>query len=376
MNTIFQIIKKEFIQFMRDPKMFGIIFFAPIFQLIFFGYAVNMDVENVRTIVFDMDNSQRSRNYLEKFESSGYFEFIEYVDNYNDLQINIESGKAVLGIIIPRSFEEKIERRESVKLQAIFDGSDGNRAGIAAGYAAGITLRYSKEILLEFADSRGLKNISAGSIAPEIRAWYNPELRTRNFMVPGIVGMLLSIITLLLTSLAIVKEKEIGTLEQIIVTPIKPLELMIGKIVPFAAMGFIVVVLVLIVMTFVFDIAVKGSYFFLFVSSFIYILSTLGLGIFVSTISRTQQQAMMLAIFTVLMPMIFLSGFAFPIENMPEFMQWLTYFVPLSYFMNIIRGIILKGIGFYELWPDLAILFIMGTVVMYLSSLRFKQRLE
>jgi ABC-2 type transport system permease protein len=210
----------------------------------------------------------------------------------------------------------------------------------------------------------------------EVRVWYNPELLTRNFMVPGIVGLLLVIITLLLTSLGIVKEKEIGTLEQLIVTPIRPFQLIIGKLVPFVILGFIVIVIVLVAMSIIFGIVVKGSILFLFFAALVFILSTLGLGMFISTISKTQQQAMMIAIFLVMMPMVFLSGFAFPIENMPRLIQWLTYIVPLRYFMTIIRGVILKGVGFDVYIIEMTILAVMGISILFMSSLRFRKKLE
>jgi ABC-2 type transport system permease protein len=225
-------------------------------------------------------------------------------------------------------------------------------------------------------DKSGRKILPVGRIEPEIRVWYNPQLLTRHFMVPGIVGLLLSIITLILTSLGIVKEKEIGTLEQLIVTPIKSWQLIIGKLVPFVILGFVAVVIVLTAMTYIFDIPVRGSVPFLFLCSLFYILSTLGLGLFVSTISKTQQQAMMIAIFGIMMPMVYLSGFAFPIENMPKIIQYISYLIPLRYFITIIRGVILKGIGFKELWQEATVLLFMGIAILFLSSLRFRKKLE
>ena len=222
----------------------------------------------------------------------------------------------------------------------------------------------------------GLKLKPVNNINIETRFWYNQELKTRNYMVPAIFGLLLMIVTSLLTSLAVVKEKEIGTLEQLIVTPIKPYQLIVGKLVPFFILGIISIILALGAMFIVFGIVVRGSFLFLFLSSFVFILSTLGLGLFVSTISKTQQQAMMIAIFVVMMPMVYLSGFAFPIENMPDIIQLITYAIPLRYFITIIRGVILKGIGFAELWPQLTILFLMGITILTMSTLRFKKRLE
>ena len=235
---------------------------------------------------------------------------------------------------------------------------------------------YLIKILIAKINKNGHNIIPIGQVVLEIRSWYNPELSTRIYMIPGIVGLLLSIITLILTSLAIVKEREIGTLEQIIVTTIKPVQLIIGKLIPFAFLGFVAVIIVLLAMTFIFGISPRGSIFFLFLLTFLYILSTLGLGLFVSTISKTQQQAMKLAIFVVLLPMVFLSGFAFPIENMPKIIQGITYIIPLRYFMTIIRGIILKGVRFYEVWFEVMMLFLIGVTLLTLSSMRFKKKLD
>ncbi|GBD92179.1 inner membrane transport permease YbhR [bacterium BMS3Abin04] len=376
MKTILHIVKKEFLQFRRDPKMFAMILISPVVQLIFLGYAANFDVNIVHTAIFDQDKTITSRQFIEKFEGSGYFEMDYYVDNYKTLQNLIDNHKIIFGLVIPKDFEKKIERNETAPVQAVFDGSDGNTASISAGYVQLIVSNYSKSVVTDFLNKTGIKIIPAGNVESKVRVWYNPELKTRNFMVPGIVGLLLMIVTLILTSLAIVKEKELGTLEQLIVTPIKSYQLIIGKLIPFGLLGFVAEIIVLTAMVFVFNIPVRGSLLFLFFTTSLYILSTLGLGLFVSTISKTQQQAMMLAIFVVMMPMIYLSGFAFPIENMPKIIQYITYVIPLRYFMVIIRGIILKGIGFSDLWFETTLLFVIGIVIIFLSSLRFKKRLD
>jgi ABC-2 type transport system permease protein len=376
MKTILHIIKKEFLQFKRDPKMFAVILIAPVVQLIFLGYAATLDVNIAHTLVYDQDQTVESRKFIESFTSSGFFKIDYYADNYTQLTQNLDKGKVILALVIPKDFTKKIQRREISPVQAIFNGSDGNTASIVAGYVAKIVQDYAQNILLNTMDKSGRKIIPVGRIEPEIRVWYNPQLLTRHFMVPGIVGLLLSIITLILTSLGIVKEKEIGTLEQLIVTPIKPWQLIIGKLVPFVILGFVAVVIVLTAMTYIFDIPVRGSVPFLFLCSLFYILSTLGLGLFVSTISKTQQQAMMIAIFGIMMPMVYLSGFAFPIENMPKIIQYISYFIPLRYFITIIRGVILKGIGFKELWQETGVLLFMGISILFLSSLRFRKKLE
>lgn len=376
MKTIIHIIRKEFLQFKRDPKMFGIILIAPIIQLIFLGYAATLDLNTVHTIFYDQDRTTTSRNFIEEFKSTGFFQIDHYANNYEDVQTYIEKGKSLVAIVIPKDFEKKINRRETTQLQAIFNGSDGNSASIAAGYITTIVTTYSKQIVNDFIDVRGRKISTVGNISAEVRVWYNPELKTRNFMVPAIVGLLVSIVTLILTSLAVVKEKEVGTLEQLIVTPIKPFQLIIGKLVPFLILGFVSVTIVIIAMNIIFSIHVRGSVVFLFFSSFLYILSTLGLGLFVSTVSKTQQQAMMIAIFAIMMPMIYLSGFAFPVENMPKIIQYISYIIPLKYFITIIRGVILKGNGFVQHWFDATMLLAMGILILFFSALRFRKRLE
>lgn len=376
MKAIIHFIKKEFLQFRRDPKMFGIILIAPVVQLIFLGYAANLDIDKIKLLVFDQDKTYTSRQLVNSLISSEYFVLVEYADNYNELTHNLDYGKAVVALVIPDDFEKNIYRKQTAKLQSIFDASDGNTASIGAGYLQQIILQFAQNISIEILQKSGMKISPVGNISAEVRIWYNPTLKTRNYMVPGIVGLLLSIVTLLLTSLAIVKEKEVGTMEQLIVTPLKSYQIIIGKLVPFIILGFIAVVIVLSAMRLVFDIPVKGSLLFLFISAFFYILSTLGLGLYVSTISKTQQQAMMIAVFLVMMPMVFLSGFAFPIENMPKIIQYISYIIPLKYFINIIRGVISKGLGFNELWLNALILLIMGLFILTLSSIRFRKRLD
>ncbi len=376
MKTILNFIKKEFLQFRRDPKMFGVILIAPIMQLVLLGLAVNFDLKTVHTAVMDFDKSRESRDYIEAFKSSGYYSIDYYPGNYDELTKLVDGGKVIFGLVIDKDFAKDINTGRAAKVQAIFDGSDGNTAAIAAGYTAGVTQLYAGRVAAQMRDVKGRKIVPVNTLNSETRVWYNPELKTRNYMIPGIVGLLLMIVTLILTSLAIVKEKEIGTLEQLIVTPIKPYQMIIGKLVPFAMLGFVSVIIVLTAMKVVFAIPVKGSVPFLFASTFIYILSTLGLGLFVSTVSKTQQQAMMLAIFVVMMPMVFLSGFTFPIENMPRIIQYITYLIPLRYFMVIIRGIILKGIGFADLWKELAVLLVMGVSILTFAILRFHKKLD
>lgn len=375
MKTILNIVIKEFLQLKRDPRLLAIVFLAPVLQIIFLGYAANMDLNNVHTIVYDQDKTERSRDLIEKFERSGYFSVDYYADNYEQVTNLIDKGKALMALIIPNDFEKKINRKEPAPLQAIFDGSDGNKTSIALSYVQGIVSSYSKNIIINNMNLAGIKTSPVGSIIPETRVWYNQDLKTRNFMVPSIMGLILMVITTILMSMGIVKEREIGTLEQLIVTPITPSQLILGKLIPFLILGFIDVLLVTAIMVFWFGIGIRGDFFFLMFASLLFVLSTLGLGLFVSTISKTQQQAMMIAQFAILLPMIYLSGFAFPIENMPKVIQYITYLIPLRYFITILRDVILKGSGFMELIPETSMLLLMGITILFLSSLRFKKRL-
>jgi len=375
MKLLIQFVIKEFLQFKRDRKMISVVMVAPILQLILLGYAATFDLREIHTVVFNKDNSKTSRDLINTLQNSGYFSIDNYVSSYDDFTRLITDGDALVGIVIPTDFEKNIKSNRTAQLQAIFDGSDGNKASIAAGYVIGAVSGFSQNINTQKFLMRGLINPLSGSIQPEVRIWYNPDLTTRNYMLPGIAGLIITLVTTLLTSLAIVKEREIGTLEQLIVSPLKPYQIIIGKFVPFTILGFISASLVLTVMRFWFGIPIRGDVILLYFSALLYMLSTLGLSLFVSTISRTQAQAMMTAGFGILMPMIFFSGFTFPIENMPVIIQYITYLVPLRYFIVILRGIILKGIGISELWPQILALLIFGILIVLLSSLRFRKKL-
>lgn len=376
MKTIYEFVIKELLQFKRDRKMLAVVFMAPILQLILLGYAANMDVDVVHTTIFDQDRTAASRKFIKNFDQSGYFAIDYYASSYAEVTELIDKGKTLVAIVIPNDFEKKLYRRETVTIQTLFEGSDGNKSSIALGYIQGITNRYSQLIVNETKDKYGMKLPLAGSLVPEVRVWYNPEMKTQNYMVPGIMGLILMITTLSLMSMAVVREREIGTLEQLIVTPIKPYQLILGKLIPFTIIGFVVMIIVMIIMTQWFGIVVRGSRLFLLFTALLFVLSNLGLGLFLSTVSKTQNQAMMASVFALMMPMIYLSGFAFPIENMPEVVQYITYLIPLRYFITILRGIVLKGIGFTSLWLETLILFGMGAGILILSSLRFSKKIE
>jgi ABC-2 type transport system permease protein len=306
---------------------------------------------------------------------SGYFTEAARVDSPEPIDRYLEHGRAAVALVVPRGFADRLAGGESARLQLIADGSESNVAIAALNYASVITGRQAEAVLRERLVRAGL-DVRQAQVQAQPRVWYNPELKSRNFMVPGILAELLLLMTMILTSLAIVKEKENGTLEQLIVTPLKPFELVLGKLLPFALIGLVDIVLVLLVALLLFGIRVQGSLLLVFGLSGVFLLTTLGLGLLISTVSRSQQQAMMTAVFFVMLPMIMLSGFVFPIENMPAPVRLLTYLMPLRYYFVIIRGLFLKGSGLAQLWDETLILAGFGAAILGLASLRFRKRLE
>lgn len=362
---------KEFIQVLRDKRMKAIVFVTPLMQLLLFGYAVTTDVNNISTALYDLDKSYESRELARRLEASGYFTIISAPGSPEEIRELLDRGKVILALQINRGFSSDIKKGSTAEVQVIVDGTDSNTATVAADYAGRIITQYARELGTQIGMQQ---SISPASIAVRTRAWYNPDLRSRNYNVPGVIAIIIMLTCLLLTSMAVVREREIGTMEQLMVTPLRPLELMLGKTIPFAAIGFFDMFLVTAVGVFWFDIPIKGFLPLLIGSTAIYLLSVLGIGLFISTISKTQQQALM-ATFLFYLPAVLLSGFMFPIANMPVLIQYMTYVNPLRYFLVIIRGIFLKGIGLNILWPQMAALLVLGVLVVTLSSLRFRKRL-
>jgi len=374
MSKVGHIIRKEFIQLRRDRRMFFIVFFSPVLQLFLLGYAANLDIRNIPVVVCDLDATRTSRDFIAQFPASGYFSLQATVDRAEDVDAYIDQGKAPLAIILPKGMGRRLAGGESVRVQVIVDGAESQSAIVGLNYATMIGLKYSRQILLQRLRSAS-PGLTVPRVEPEVRVWYNPELRSRNFMIPGVLAMVLMIITMMLTSLGIVKEKELGTMEQLIVTPVRPHELILGKLLPFSLIGLVEIIVVVAVAVFGFGVPVKGSIWLLFGLSPTFMLTTLGLGLFISTISRNQQQAMLTAAFFII-PQIILSGFVFPIENMPRLIQGLTYIVPLRYFLVIIRGLFLKAVGLNALWDETAALLVFGLAILGLSILRFRKTLE
>lgn len=371
-ERIKHMIIKEFIQIFRNPRMKTVIFIAPLFQTFVFGYAATTDVKHVNTAVYDLDNSAASRDLVARFAKSGYFDIVEYVANDARVEDMINRGEALAVLRMNKGFEADIKSGKTAHLQVILDGTDSNTAGIVLHYSSRIALQYSREISIKHTGILRGALRQPGRAELETRAWFNENLESRNFYLPGVIALIVTLITLMLTSMAVVREKEIGTIEQIMVTPITPAEFIIGKCLPFAIIGFIDIALIAAIGVFWFDIPMRGSVLTLFLGAALYLLSAQSVGLLLSTISQTQQQAMMSAFFFIF-PAMLLSGFMFPIANMPEPIQWLTLLNPLRYFMVIIRGIFLKGIGLDALWTQMAALLLLGSAALWLAVRQFKK---
>ena len=367
---------KEFLELRKDPKLFGVVVIAPIVQLTMLGYAATTDVRDVPVVVVDADRSPSSRELIARFDGSRNFSIVDIVSTARDVEPFLESGAAWLALSIPAGYGADVAQATPVRLQLIADGSDSNSTTVALGYAINVIGGYAQELLEARAGATAsIEGVPrGGGIEPRIRIWFNPQLESRHFMIPGVLALVLLVVTANLASMAIVREKELGTLEQLNVTPLRRWELIVGKLLPYGAIAMVDVVLVVAVAVFWFEVPLRGSFALLLAMSLVYVMCTLALGLFISTISDTQQQAMMTATFFFLTPMIYLSGFIFPIENMPAVIQVFTYLIPLRYFLIIVRGIFLKGIGLELLWPQAAALAAWGLVVLALAVSRSRKR--
>lgn len=372
MSRLLHLMRKELIELRRDPRLFSVLLIAPIVQLTVLGYAATTDVENVPTVVVDADRSAASRALISRFEASSNFTIVQVLSSTNEIDPWLDHGDAWMAISIPPDYGARLAAGRPATIQVVADGTDSNSTTVALGYAQALIGGYA----LDLAEAASPGAGAAQLVQPQIRVWFNPRLISREFMIPGIVALLLLVITTNLSAMAIVREREIGTLEQLNVTPLARWELIVGKLLPYATIGLVDVVLVLLVAVYWFEVPLRGSVPLLFAMTMVYLLTTLGLGLFVSTVSSTQQQAMITAVFFFAMPMLYLSGFIFPIENMPQWIQTITYLIPLRYFLIIVRGIFQKGIGLEVFWPEALALFAWGATMLALATLRSRKRLR
>jgi ABC-2 type transport system permease protein len=372
-NRIREIFRKEFLQTLRDPRARALLFGPPLLQLILFGYAVNLDVENTRTAWMDMDNTPESRDLLAAFQGSRYFQIATVLGDERDIQHLMDQSRVQAVVRVLPGFSRDIKRGSAAPVQILVDGTNSNTAAIVSSYATQIVADYAGRLLAE------RPKIRPAGVTPVLtsqhRVWFNPDLRSRVYFVPGVIVNIIALVTVMLTAMSIVREKEIGTMEQLMVTPVRPFELIMGKLLPFAIVGILQVILVICAALLIFQIPVRGNVMLLFGCTVLFLLSTLGVGLFISTISQTQQQAMMSSFFF-FMPAMLLSGFAFPIRNMPVSVQYLTYLNPLRYFMQIVRDLFLKGVGVEAFWREIVALALFGAAILGLSAFRFQKKLD
>lgn len=366
----YEVLLKELRQMLRDPHMRVLLVLPPLVQLLLFGYAVNLDVEGVGIAWMDRDNTAESRDVLGAFQGSGRFEVLALPDSEEEVQKLLDGGKVQGVVRILPGFAKDIQRGDTASVQVLIEGTNSNTAELVKNYASTVVSEYSKQVMRERAGGKEPPGVIARS-----RVWFNPELHSRVYFVPGVLANLVAFMTIMMTAMAIVREKEIGTMEQLMVTPIRSIELILGKAIPYALVGLFNMVTITSAALLIFGVPFRGSVFVLAACTTVFMITSLGLGLFVSTISQTQQQSEM-ATFFIMQPVFMLSGFAVPIRNMPDSISFLTYLNPLRYYMEIVRGVFLKGSGFDVLWPQVAALAVFGVVIMSLSVLRFKKRLD
>ena len=371
-----QMLIKEFIQVFRDKRTRFILFGPPIVQMLVFGYAATYEIHHVPTVVLDLDHSQESRELISRFTSSPYFDVQRQLTGLSQIGDLIEQGNATVGIEIHAGFARNLRKGHAAPLQVIVDATNSNTALIASGYITQISLDFARDYQKDRIGRIAPQLIEVmPSVELEARPWYNLDLRSRWFFIPGIIGSLTLVLVITLTAFAVVREREIGTLEQIMLTPIRPAEFILGKTLPFFLIGLFDVSLIAVVGSLWFQVPFRGHLLDLFAGSVLFLLSMLGVGLLISTISSTQQQAMVTAFFFI-MPAVSFSGFGFPISTMPQWLQYLTYLSPLRYFLIVLRGTYLKGLGMDILWPQMAAMAGLAFSLLTIAILRFHKALD
>lgn len=367
--------RKEFLHVLRDWRSLVLALAIPALLILLFGYALNLDLNNVPTVVWDQSRTPESRDFLSYLSGSPYFKVQETYDSYRELQRDLEAGRAMVGIVIPSDFADAIRSERKVSIQCIVDGSDATRARLAQSYASGSAALYNQNLLVQRMGLRG-KDVLATPIKLEGRAWYNPDLRSQNDTVPGIIVIVMIVIAAMLTSVTVAREWEMGTMEQLISTPIRPAELVFGKIVPYFAIGLADVAIAVVIGQVLFQVPLRGSTGLLFALASVFLTGALFFGLMLSIVLKKQMLSNQTALLASYLPTLMLSGFVFSIENMPVFFHYFTYLVPARYMIEILRGIYLKGVGLEILWLNGALLCLYAGIMALIANKRMKLRLE
>lgn len=371
------IARKEFIQIQRDRATIYMVFVFPLMMLVLYGFGIRYDVKSVPITILDRDGTATARQFIERFEHSPYFTIKRYVTTYSDLQNDIDRGTTRIGLVVPPDFSERLSSNRETAIQVIVDGADNNTATIAMSYVTAITQEYSSSIVAQRMDAFLREtNIPLPAIEAEPRIWFNPNLESVQFIVPGIIAIIMMMIGTVLTAITIVREKEHGTIEQIVSSPIGRYELMIGKVMPYAALSYLDFLLIILASYFLFHVQIKGSLALLLITAMFYLIGVLGIGILISTATETQISAMLTAIMASMLPSVLLSGFIFPIQQMPRILQMITVVVPARYFIEILRDIYLKGLGLESFWKETLYIMLFGFVTIALAARRFQKKLD
>ncbi len=366
--------RKEFIQMSRDIRSLMGALFNPLLMIFLFGYALSLDVDRIPTVVLDFDGTPVSREFIHRLTDSRYFTLVRYLERDGDVDSSLARGEALMALVIPRDFASKVKQGIKAPIQVVFDGSDSNTATIALGYLKAVAAGFDIALQEQRIRRAGLRMVDM-PLEARVRVWFNPELKSKNFIIPGLTGVIMMAICSVMTALSVSKEKETGTLEQLISTPITSLELLLGKLLPYLAVGLVDLALVVGAAVLIFGVPFRGSYIDLFITSLIFLIGSLSWGLFVSVVAKSQIQASQISLISAFLPSFLLSGFIYPIENMPVVLQALTFIVPARYFVEILKGLFLQGVGLTVLWPQVLALVIYAVLVFNLARKRFTKRI-
>jgi len=373
-TRVLSIVGKEFRHLGRDPRMLLAVVITPVIQLLLFAYAISFDVENVPTIVIDLDRTQASRTYVEKYEASPFFEVVATGTTLAEIDEAFDANSARVAVVVPAGFARSLARGEQAQVAVLVDGSEPTSAKVSQAYSVALNQLYSQELTREWAQSQGLDLSSVGSLEPRVRTWYNPERRSSDFLIPGLMIVIIAIVTVQQTAVTLVRERDLGTQEQLEVSPMRRIELMVGKLLPWTLIAFLDVALITGLGRTIFDVPLRGDFWTLAVGAALFVFASLGMGLLISAVAPSLDTANIIAMLVAFLPSFLLSGFAFALDQIPTWLAWISYAFPARFMVTISRGVFLKGAGFAELWPELVSLAVYALVMLVVSSVLYGRR--